>query len=294
MKVQCDVCAAEAASVFCCADEAALCDACDRCIHSANKLAGKHRRLSLLHPSPSSSSIQSPPLCDICQEKRGILFCREDRAILCRDCDVPIHTASDLTMNHSRFLLTGVRLSSAPLPSAPPPEAGVVDDKNKDNDKHVKIKNHGNKGHENLVVVAAKEEAACSSSTTTTAPAAAAAAAAADGSNSSSISEYLIKMLPGWHVEDFLTDEAAAAADADAFSQVNEELSKGSSGLGGVGEGPPIWVPQAKYPVEECQAGHLFQGFVGSKASRQRWGDAYLRVPQMHGNKRCRTTVWYS
>lgn len=72
MKVQCDVCAAEAASVFCCADEAALCDACDRRVHRANKLAGKHRRFSLLSPTPSSSPPgpghqQPPPLCDICQ-----------------------------------------------------------------------------------------------------------------------------------------------------------------------------------------------------------------------------------
>jgi hypothetical protein len=69
MKVQCDVCTAEAASVFCCADEAALCDACDRRVHRANKLAGKHRRFSLLHPcsSSSSSAAHKPPLCDICQ-----------------------------------------------------------------------------------------------------------------------------------------------------------------------------------------------------------------------------------
>jgi len=75
MKVQCDVCAAEAASVFCCADEAALCAACDRRVHRANKLAGKHRRFSLLSPAlPSSSPGQQqqqppppPPLCDICQ-----------------------------------------------------------------------------------------------------------------------------------------------------------------------------------------------------------------------------------
>ena len=79
MKVQCDVCAAEAASVFCCADEAALCDACDRRVHRANKLAGKHRRFSLLHPSPSttSSSAQTtkPPLCDICQVPDGLFPC---------------------------------------------------------------------------------------------------------------------------------------------------------------------------------------------------------------------------
>ncbi|KAG8071634.1 hypothetical protein GUJ93_ZPchr0006g46222 [Zizania palustris] len=85
MKVQCDVCAAEAASVFCCADEAALCDACDR------------------------------------REKRGFLFCKEDRAILCRECDVSVHTASELTTRHSRYLLTGVRLSSEPAASPAPP-----------------------------------------------------------------------------------------------------------------------------------------------------------------------------
>jgi hypothetical protein len=196
MKVQCDVCAAEAASVFCCADEAALCDACDRRVHRANKLAGKHRRLSLLSPAAPSSSAQQtppPPLCDICQvrslfipyhtdacvcvcsasdrsaalrtcmyvsqEKRGLLFCKEDRAILCRDCDVPVHTASELAMRHTRFLLTGVRLSAEPAARPPPSE----EDEN-------------------------------------------------DSSGSSSISEYLTKTLPGWHVEDFLVDETAAAA----------------------------------------------------------------------------------
>ena len=75
MKVQCDVCAAEAASVFCCADEAALCDACDRRVHRANKLAGTHRRFSLLHPcSSSSTASQKPPLCDICQVLAKLLL----------------------------------------------------------------------------------------------------------------------------------------------------------------------------------------------------------------------------
>jgi hypothetical protein len=78
MKLQCDVCAAEAASVFCCADEAALCDACDRRVHSANKLAGKHRRFSLLSPTPPSWSGAAhqppPPLCDICQVRKQIFF----------------------------------------------------------------------------------------------------------------------------------------------------------------------------------------------------------------------------
>ncbi|KAK1303174.1 B-box zinc finger protein 20 [Acorus calamus] len=110
MKIQCDVCGgAEQATVFCCADEAALCGGCDLRVHHANKLAGKHRRFSLRNPTSPSDS----PRCDICQERRAILFCQEDRAILCSECDSPIHTANPLTQKHNRFLLTGVRVSSA-------------------------------------------------------------------------------------------------------------------------------------------------------------------------------------
>lgn len=61
MKIQCNVCEAAEAVVLCCADEAALCWACDEKVHAANKLAGKHLRVPL---SVSSSSI---PKCDICQ-----------------------------------------------------------------------------------------------------------------------------------------------------------------------------------------------------------------------------------
>jgi hypothetical protein len=42
MELQCDVCAAEAVTIFFCADEVTLCDACDRLIHCTNKLAEKH------------------------------------------------------------------------------------------------------------------------------------------------------------------------------------------------------------------------------------------------------------
>lgn len=43
------------------------------------------------------------------QEKRGFFFCLEDRALLCRDCDVSIHSANALSGNHKRFLVTGMR-----------------------------------------------------------------------------------------------------------------------------------------------------------------------------------------
>jgi len=124
------------------------------------------------------------------QEKRGLLFCKEDRAILCRDCDVSVHTASELTMRHTRFLLTGVRLSAEPAacPSPPPPS----EDEN-------------------------SSASFCCGAAPPPAP------ATSHGSDSSSISEYLTKTLPGWHVEDFLVDEAAAAniaVSADASYQV--------------------------------------------------------------------------
>ncbi|XP_014493660.1 B-box zinc finger protein 21 [Vigna radiata var. radiata] len=105
MKIQCDVCHKEVASFFCPSDEAALCHACDRTIHHANKLAHKHKRLSLCHPTSIPAT-----LCDICHEKRAYVFCREDRALLCRQCDVSIHDVNEHTKTHDRFLLTGITL----------------------------------------------------------------------------------------------------------------------------------------------------------------------------------------
>jgi hypothetical protein len=67
MKVLCSACEAAEASVLCCADDAALCARCDREVHAANRLAGKHQRLPLLAPGNQSAAAVSPPKCDICQ-----------------------------------------------------------------------------------------------------------------------------------------------------------------------------------------------------------------------------------
>ncbi|MCO5608412.1 hypothetical protein L7F22_062622 [Adiantum nelumboides] len=121
MEVQCDACSQAAATLFCCADGAALCAECDIRVHAANKLAGKHERLPLsIHHPPSS--------CDICQEKAGFFFCVEDRAVLCRDCDVSIHTANNLTRKHKRFLVSGVRVGlDAMVPPSLPSKALGLD-----------------------------------------------------------------------------------------------------------------------------------------------------------------------
>ncbi|GLU14760.1 hypothetical protein SLE2022_313110 [Rubroshorea leprosula] len=104
MKIQCNVCEAAEAKVLCCADEAALCLVCDEKVHAANKLASKHQRV------PISSSSSAMPKCDICQETSGFFFCLQDRALLCRKCDVAIHTANDYVSVHQRFLLTGAKV----------------------------------------------------------------------------------------------------------------------------------------------------------------------------------------
>ncbi|PIN14552.1 hypothetical protein CDL12_12813 [Handroanthus impetiginosus] len=103
MKIQCDVCEKAPATVICCADEAALCEKCDVEVHAANKLASKHQRLLL-----QCLSNKLPP-CDICQEKTAFIFCVEDRALFCKDCDEPIHAANSRAANHQRFLATGIR-----------------------------------------------------------------------------------------------------------------------------------------------------------------------------------------
>ncbi|KAK3140500.1 hypothetical protein QOZ80_5AG0401870 [Eleusine coracana subsp. coracana] len=115
MKVLCSACEAAEASVLCCADDDALCARCDRDVHAANRLAGKHQRLPLLAPaSAGATAAVAPPKCDICQECDAYFFCLEDRALLCRSCDVAVHTANDLVSAHRRFLLTGVQVGQDP------------------------------------------------------------------------------------------------------------------------------------------------------------------------------------
>eukprot|EP00262_Sarcandra_glabra_P009436 TRINITY_DN2381_c0_g1_i1.p1 TRINITY_DN2381_c0_g1~~TRINITY_DN2381_c0_g1_i1.p1 ORF type:complete len:297 (-),score=41.26 TRINITY_DN2381_c0_g1_i1:374-1264(-) len=110
MKIQCNACEAAEASVLCCADEAVLCWACDDKVHAVNKLSSKHQRVSL-----SNSSSNQMSKCDICQETTGYFFCLEDRALLCRKCDVAIHTANSYVSRHQRFLITGVKVGLEPI-----------------------------------------------------------------------------------------------------------------------------------------------------------------------------------
>lgn len=288
MKIQCDVCNKDEASVFCTADEAALCDACDHGVHHANKLASKHQRFSLLHPSSKEF-----PICDICQERRAFLFCQQDRAILCRECDFPIHTANEHTQKHNRFLLTGVKLSTTSAQYTPSTAAltkacDSVPDHHK---SQPSIKNS--------VAAAAAAPLAIPQPPilTKTTPPTITTNNKSAGENfvadqTSSISEYLIETLPGWHVEDFLDSNCAPPGfcktgdgvmpflDADLESNM-ESFSSADMSFG-------VWVPQAPVPavcapqMAAGQAGfkEIMKDGTNIKASK-RWLDDGFTVPQI-------------
>ncbi|KAJ0256501.1 hypothetical protein HA466_0094520 [Hirschfeldia incana] len=184
MKIRCDVCDKEEASVFCTADEASLCGGCDNQVHHANKLASKHLRFSLLYPSSSNNS---SPICDICQEKKALLFCHQDRAILCKDCDTSIHSANEHKKKHNRFLLTGVKLSATSSVYKPTSESSSSNsqDCSVPSKKPLSAPQSNNSKIQPSSKIGGDSEVSQWGSTST-------------------ISEYLIDTLPGWHVEDFL------------------------------------------------------------------------------------------
>ncbi|KAF1001888.1 B-box zinc finger protein 20-like isoform X1 [Apium graveolens] len=194
MKIHCDVCEKQEASVFCCSDEAALCGPCDRQVHHANKLAGKHHRFSLIHPS-----VEQTPLCDICQERRGMVFCREDRAILCRQCDDSIHKANELTEKHNRFLLSGVKLS----PLKPSFSYQTSTYSNKSSYNYINPSESGTEINRTSVH-ADQYQMAFESPCETGNYNCESQDYGITSVSTSSISEYLMETLPGWHVDEFL------------------------------------------------------------------------------------------
>ncbi|GLU02852.1 hypothetical protein SLE2022_200850 [Rubroshorea leprosula] len=263
MKIWCDVCDKEEASVFCSADEAALCDGCDRRVHHANKLAGKHLRFSLLHPTHKEF-----PLCDICQERRAFLFCQEDRAILCRECDLPIHKANEHTQKHNRFLLTGVKLSasSSSYPVSSPSNGGA------ETTNPISSMNRPS---------SISPEAFSSTSTGKTLPPTNQRiddiyTSDTASISASSFSEYLMETLPGWRVEDFLEPSSTTSNGLflTPYHRVPDQVPS---------EDLAIWVPkvppQIHFYVPENAKFDGFEGFMESKGlknnKRERRDDCF-------------------
>jgi hypothetical protein len=101
MRTLCDVCESATAIIFCAADEAALCRACDEKVHLCNKLASRHVRVGLADPS-------SVPRCDICENAPAFFYCEVDGSSLCLQCDMTVHVGGKRT--HARYLLLRQRI----------------------------------------------------------------------------------------------------------------------------------------------------------------------------------------
>lgn len=124
-----------------------------------------------------------------------MLFCQEDRALLCRDCDVPIHKANELTKKHNRFLLTGVKLSAdtssyQAATSSSGSRSEMEIKTSVANEVHNQLNSNANCSETSSNPVRDNESSLPIGEQ------------ASD--STSSISEYLMETLPVWHVEDLL------------------------------------------------------------------------------------------
>ncbi|GMH31013.1 hypothetical protein Nepgr_032856 [Nepenthes gracilis] len=88
----CDFCGESVALLFCRADSAKLCFACDLEVHSTNPLFTKHTRWQL---------------CDSCDSSPASIFCFTHRSVLCQNCDFELHSSLTNSPVHDRRALEG-------------------------------------------------------------------------------------------------------------------------------------------------------------------------------------------
>lgn len=136
MRTICESCtSAPASRVACGLENTALCGACDNTRYIAVSVFDddtRHPLQSVIHrpcltkpvpPRSPNNSVQgdrisfcaettAPLPCDICKAQEAVAVCHEDRAFLCRSCDASIHGDNEHVAQHTRFLLTGVRLEN--------------------------------------------------------------------------------------------------------------------------------------------------------------------------------------
>mmetsp|Transcript_26488 Transcript_26488/g.74481 ORF Transcript_26488/g.74481 Transcript_26488/m.74481 type:complete len:221 (-) Transcript_26488:388-1050(-) len=71
----------------------------------------KLQKLALSQPEKSH-------MCDICQDAPAYCVCVDERAVLCRDCDLSIHKSNKFTEAHNRFLFPGLKIGLEDLASS--------------------------------------------------------------------------------------------------------------------------------------------------------------------------------
>ncbi|XP_039118335.1 zinc finger protein CONSTANS-LIKE 5-like [Dioscorea cayenensis subsp. rotundata] len=98
----CDTCRTVPAVLYCRADKAFLCTACDTRVHGANTVASRHERVWV---------------CEVCEQAPASVTCKADAATLCITCDADIHSNNQLSRRHERQpLLPFYETPSKPTP----------------------------------------------------------------------------------------------------------------------------------------------------------------------------------
>lgn len=83
----CDTCGSTICTVYCHADSAYLCNSCDAQVHSANRVASRHKRVRV---------------CESCERAPAAFMCEADDVSLCTACDLEVHSANPLARRHQR------------------------------------------------------------------------------------------------------------------------------------------------------------------------------------------------
>lgn len=132
---------------------------------------------------------------NLTQERKAFLFCKEDRAILCRECDISIHRANEHTKHHNRFLLAGVKLS----------DSSSFYDNSSDQALCSSNSNGSREADSRINSVVSQTNNSTSVNDYCN--------GVSHGEGASiearSMSEYLIETLPGWHGEEFVDPSAS-------------------------------------------------------------------------------------
>lgn len=97
----CSSCRAADATVVSLPDQTPVCSVCAK--QQRAPPGQQQREVELIQP-------EKPHMCDICQDSPAYCICVEERAVLCRDCDISIHSSNKFTAKHSRFLFVGLRV----------------------------------------------------------------------------------------------------------------------------------------------------------------------------------------
>merc|ERR1712070_208610 len=101
MKLKCEMCPQDATFVVGCGNKTA----CSRCVTTRKCNPSQERATEI-----TQQDAKEMP-CDICKSNPVSVVCLEDRAFLCTDCDLKIHSANDFAGHHQRFAFTNAKMA---------------------------------------------------------------------------------------------------------------------------------------------------------------------------------------